>query len=32
MVDLVFSEIDLPADGADWKAAMRERRSPPDRH
>ncbi|MDP9073860.1 MAG: TetR/AcrR family transcriptional regulator C-terminal domain-containing protein [Actinomycetota bacterium] len=25
MVDLVFSEIDLPAGGADWKAAMRER-------
>ncbi|MDQ3643597.1 MAG: TetR/AcrR family transcriptional regulator C-terminal domain-containing protein [Actinomycetota bacterium] len=25
MVDLVFSEIDLPASGADWKTAMRER-------
>jgi AcrR family transcriptional regulator len=25
MVDLVFAEIDLPAGGADWKAAMRER-------
>src|SRR5665213_801606 len=25
MVDLVFGEIDLPAAGADWKAAMRER-------
>jgi len=25
MVDLVFSEIDLPAGGADWKTAMRER-------
>ena len=25
MVDLVFSEIDLPSDGADWKTAMRER-------
>ena len=25
MVDLVFSEIDLPASGADWKAAMRQR-------
>ena len=25
MVDLVFSEIDLPADGADWKTAMRLR-------
>src|SRR6202035_2494842 len=25
MVDLVFGEIDLPADGGGWKAAMRER-------
>jgi AcrR family transcriptional regulator len=25
MVDLVFAEIDLPAGGADWKTAMRER-------
>ena len=25
MVDLVFSEIDLPASGADWKTAMRQR-------
>ncbi len=25
MVDLVFGEIDLPASGADWKTAMRER-------
>jgi AcrR family transcriptional regulator len=25
MVDLVFSEIDLPASGRDWKAAMRQR-------
>ncbi len=25
MVDLVFGEIDLPASGADWKIAMRER-------
>ncbi len=25
MVDLVFSEIDLPAAGADWKTAMRQR-------
>jgi AcrR family transcriptional regulator len=25
MVDLVFSEIDLPAGGADWQTAMRER-------
>jgi len=25
IVDLVFSEIDLPAGGADWKTAMRER-------
>src|SRR3984893_17897152 len=25
MVDLVFSEIDLPAGGADWKTAMRQR-------
>ena len=25
IVDIVFSEIDLPEDGADWKAAMRER-------
>ncbi len=25
MVDLVFSEIDLPIAGTDWKAAMRER-------
>src|ERR1700730_3187761 len=25
MVDLVFSEIDLPTGGADWKAAMRQR-------
>ena len=25
MVDVVFSEIGLPASGADWKAAMRER-------
>ncbi|OLT18172.1 AcrR family transcriptional regulator [Pseudonocardia sp. CNS-139] len=25
MVDLVFGEIDLPADGAGWRAAMRER-------
>ena len=25
MVDLVFSEIDLPASGADWRSAMRER-------
>jgi AcrR family transcriptional regulator len=25
MVDLVFSEIDLPAGGAGWKAAMRQR-------
>ncbi len=25
MVDLVFREIDLPASGADWKAAMRQR-------
>src|SRR5437764_8781093 len=25
MVDLVFSEIDLPAGGADWKTSMRQR-------
>ena len=25
IVDLVFSEIDLPASGADWKTAMRQR-------
>ncbi len=25
MVDLVFDEIDLPSDGADWRTAMRER-------
>ena len=25
IVDLVFSEIDLPASGADWRTAMRER-------
>jgi AcrR family transcriptional regulator len=25
MVDFVFSEIDLPPDGADWKTAMRQR-------
>ncbi len=25
MVDLVFAEIDLPPDGADWRAAMRTR-------
>jgi hypothetical protein len=25
MVDLVFSEIDLPPSGADWKTAMRQR-------
>ena len=25
MVDMVFAEIDLPADGTDWKTAMRER-------
>jgi AcrR family transcriptional regulator len=25
MVDLVFSEIDLPAGGADWRTAMRQR-------
>ena len=25
MVDLVFSEIDLPSSGTDWKTAMRER-------
>jgi AcrR family transcriptional regulator len=25
MVDLVFSEIDLPSGGADWKTAMRQR-------
>src|SRR5467141_2039931 len=25
MVDFVFSEIDLPAGGADWKTSMRER-------
>src|SRR3984893_14491724 len=25
MVDVVFSEIDLPGDGADWRIAMRER-------
>ena len=25
MVDMVFAEIDLPADGEDWKSAMRER-------
>jgi len=25
MVDLVFDEIDLPAAGADWKGAMRQR-------
>ena len=25
MVDLVFSEIDLPSDGADWRTAMRQR-------
>src|SRR5882762_9372418 len=25
MVDLVFSEIDLPSRGADWKTAMRQR-------
>ena len=25
MVDLVFSEVDLPTSGADWKAAMRQR-------
>ena len=25
MVDLIFGEIDLPADGAGWKAAMRQR-------
>ena len=25
IVDIVFSEIDLPASGADWKTAMRQR-------
>src|SRR3982074_1363850 len=25
MVDFVFSEIDLPAGGADWKTSMRQR-------
>src|ERR1700731_1417540 len=25
MVDVVFSEIDLPADGVDWRTAMRKR-------
>lgn len=25
MVDVIFGEIDLPAEGADWKSAMRER-------
>jgi AcrR family transcriptional regulator len=25
MIDLVFAEIELPADGSDWRAAMRER-------
>ena len=25
MVDMVFSEIDLPSEGADWKTAMRQR-------
>ncbi len=25
LVDIVFSEIDLPCDGGDWKAAMRQR-------
>src|SRR5437764_13703077 len=25
MVDLIFSEIELPDDGSDWKAAMRAR-------
>lgn len=25
MIDVVFSEIEFPADGADWKAAMRQR-------
>jgi AcrR family transcriptional regulator len=25
MVDVVFSEIDLPADGMDWRSAMRQR-------
>jgi AcrR family transcriptional regulator len=25
MVDVVFSEIDLPADGIDWRTAMRQR-------
>src|ERR1700730_12945160 len=25
MVDVVFSEIDLPASGADWRTAMRQR-------
>jgi AcrR family transcriptional regulator len=25
MIDVVFSEIDLPVDGADWKSAMRTR-------
>ena len=24
VIDLVFVEIDLPADGADWKSAMRQ--------
>ena len=32
MIDLVFSEIDLPLGGADWKTAMRGGRSPPARH
>jgi hypothetical protein len=27
MIDLVFSEIDLPSAGADWKTAMRQRRA-----
>ena len=25
MIDVVFSEIDLPAGGGDWKTAMRQR-------
>ena len=25
IVDIVFSEIELPADGTDWKSAMRQR-------
>jgi AcrR family transcriptional regulator len=31
MVDLVFGEIELPADDGDWKAAMRRRPSRPGR-